>query len=129
MQHIIGFMHRAAHGFQIVDAALDERNLVANFGEVFFLAGGKIVQNHNAFSAPHQFIDGIGSDETSATSDDVSHASNPLSSQVLFSQTLSYGFGGLYLQTLSYNHCSRDSVVYDESPAAKFLYARGVLYV
>src|ERR1700688_4948368 len=78
MQHVIRFVHRAADGFQVVDAALDERNLVANFSEIFFLAGREIVEHHDAFPAAHQFIHGIGTDKACAAGDHVSHSCNPL---------------------------------------------------
>ena len=65
MQNVIGFVHRFAHGLDVGDAALDEGNLVADFGEVFFLAGGEIVEtvrfpqisyNSVAFSPEGQWL-------------------------------------------------------------------------
>jgi hypothetical protein len=51
VQHVIGFVHGATNGFQIIDAALDEGNFVADFGEIVFLAGGEVVQDDDAFAA------------------------------------------------------------------------------
>ena len=77
MQHVIGFLHGAAYGFEVVDAALDEGNFVADLGEIFFLAGGEIVEDHHAFAAADEFFDGVGADKARATGNDVSHSSSP----------------------------------------------------
>jgi len=65
VQYVVSFLHRAANRFQIVDASLDEGNLVADFREVIFLAGGQIVQYHDAFAAADKLVH------------NVSHSSNP----------------------------------------------------
>ena len=77
MQNVLCFVHRAANGLQVSDAAFNEGNFVADVGEVFFLAGREIVENDYAFSAAHQFINSVGTDKARATGDDVSHSSNP----------------------------------------------------
>ena len=76
MQHVIGFVHGAADGFKIVDAALDEGNFVADFRKIVFLAGREVVENHNTFAATHQFIDGVGADKSRTTGNHVSHSSH-----------------------------------------------------
>jgi hypothetical protein len=88
VQHVIGFVHGATNRFQVIDAALDERNFVADFGEIVFLAGREIVQDDDAFAAANQFIDGVGADKSRAASDDVSHSSHPPFNSGFAKQTL-----------------------------------------
>jgi hypothetical protein len=66
-------VHRFADDFNVGDAALDESNFVADFGEVFFLAGGKVVEDDNAVAAFNEFVYGVGSDEAGAACHDVTH--------------------------------------------------------
>src|SRR5262245_54163981 len=77
MDDVIGFVHRTADGFDVVDGTFDERNFVARFGQIIFFAGGKIVEDDHAFAAADEFIHRVGSDEAGATGNHVSHASHP----------------------------------------------------
>jgi len=43
VQHIFRFVHRFSHHLDVGDAALDEGNFVADFRQVVFLAGRKVV--------------------------------------------------------------------------------------
>jgi hypothetical protein len=81
-------VHCATHRFEIVDAAFDEGNFVADFGEIVFLAGREIVKDNHALSAAYQFIDGVGADKSRAASDDVSHSSHPPFNSGFVKQTL-----------------------------------------
>src|SRR4030095_452917 len=77
MNHVIGFVHRAANRFDVVDGALDEGNLVARFAKIVFFAGGKIVKDNHAFTAADECVHRVGSDEAGATGNHVSHSSHP----------------------------------------------------
>ena len=44
MDYVIGFINGAADDLNVDDAALDEGDFVADFGEIFFFAAGKVVE-------------------------------------------------------------------------------------
>ena len=43
-------------GRNVIDAALDQGDLVAKFREVVFLAGRKVIENHDAMPAADEFV-------------------------------------------------------------------------
>jgi hypothetical protein len=67
-------VHCFADDFDVGDAALDESDLVADFGEIFFLAGGKIVEHDDTVAAFYEFVYGVGSNEAGAACHHVTHA-------------------------------------------------------
>jgi len=77
MQHVLRFVHGVAHGFDVGDAAFDERNLVADIGEVFFLPGRKVVEHDNAMPALNQFVHRVGADEACPARHHVTHSQYP----------------------------------------------------
>ena len=59
MDYVIGFIDGATDDLDVGDAALDEGDFVADFGEIFFFAAGKVIEDHHAMAAAHQFVHGI----------------------------------------------------------------------
>ena len=74
MENVLGFVHGFADHFDVGDAALDQGDLVADFGQVFFLARREIVEDHHAVAAFHKFVHSVRADKTGAASYDVTHA-------------------------------------------------------
>src|SRR6266481_6600631 len=56
MENVLHFVHGIAHDLDVRDAAFNEPNLAADFGEVVFLAGRQVIQNNNAVAAADQFV-------------------------------------------------------------------------
>ena len=59
MDDVIGFEDGFADDFDVGDGALDESDFVADFGEIFFLACGKIVEDHHAVAAADQLVNRV----------------------------------------------------------------------
>src|SRR5882757_1289743 len=74
VQHVIGFVHGFPNDFDVGDAALDERDLVAHFSEAFFFARGKIVEDHHAVATFYEFVYRVRAYESGAACYDVTHA-------------------------------------------------------
>ncbi len=76
MQDIVCFMHRLSHSFKVGDASFDKGDLAPNLGQVFFSAGGEVVQNDHAVPAANEFVHGIRTDKAGAACHYVTHCEN-----------------------------------------------------
>ena len=77
MQHVFRFVHGLAHGIDVGDAAFDEGNFVADPGEVFFLAGRKVVKHDDAVPASNEFVHRVGADEACPARHHITHSEYP----------------------------------------------------
>src|SRR5207253_10698037 len=76
---VVGGLHRFANGFKVGDAALDEGNLAANFGEIVLLARRQVVEDYHRLAAADQFVHRVRSDKSGSASYHVAHLRKLLS--------------------------------------------------
>src|SRR5690348_17921343 len=73
MQRAFGAAAGFARGIEVGDAGLNEADFSYHTCEIFFFAGGKIVEDSNIVASAQKFINDIGADESGAAGHQIAH--------------------------------------------------------
>src|SRR5690348_3346603 len=73
MQDAFGAAAGFARGIEVGDAGSNETDLIFHAREIFFFAGGKIVEDSNIVASAQKFINDIGADESGAAGHQIAH--------------------------------------------------------
>jgi hypothetical protein len=74
MKHVVDALHGAPANIEACDAAANEPDAIARGAQVLTTSGREIVEHRDRGAVPHEPLDEMGADESSAAGDKVSHA-------------------------------------------------------